>query len=804
MNNYLTLIPVALLSPLVSVILYILEKRSKFGKLDYKTRQVIIGVIFGVIAILGTEFGVSFEGATINARDSAPLCAGLIFGAPAGIIAGLIGGIERWFAVYWGAGQYTRLSCSLSTIIAGLFAAMLRKCVYDNKKPSWFYGFINAFVVEVFHMLMIFITNMTDPHKAFAFVKECTDVMITVNSLSVMLAVLFISIIGKSKTKKKDKRYRTISQSFGAWLMAVVLLAFAFTSLFTYILQTNNSYSGCQSRLTNGINDVVSDIEGASDKNLLDITKRVAREIDAAGKADTALVNKIYGNNKKVFSEIHVIDKNGIIVASNIADNIGFDMSSGKQSSEFLVLNNGEKEFVQKYQAQSKDGAFMKYAGVALEKGGFVQIGYNSGFFIKDIDSRINGITENRHIGDNGFIIIAGENGRLVSAPEGIKTDNASLDSSIKPMTRFEYEIDGKPYCCMFTQAEGYYIVAAEPKEDVLFNRDLSVYVTVFMEVLGFASLFFVVYFLVKKLVVDNIHKINASLAKITKGNLNESVDIRTNEEFISLSDDINATVVALRGYIKEAESRIDKELEFARNIQFSALPQVFPPYPDRPEFDIYATMRTAKEVGGDFYDFFFAAEDKIAILIADVSGKGIPAALFMMKAKTLLKGLAETGKDIGEVFNEANEGLCEANEANMFVTAWMGLVNINTGEVNYVNAGHNPPVLIHNDGSVEYLKSRSGFILAAMETSKYRVNTLQLEKGDTLFLYTDGVTEAENVPKELYGENRLLKALTNSNVKSVREICETVSDDINEFVGEAPQFDDITMLSFRYNSKEQ
>ena len=195
------------------------------------------------------------------------------------------------------------------------------------------------------------------------------------------------------------------------------------------------------------------------------------------------------------------------------------------------------------------------------------------------------------------------------------------------------------------------------------------------MEFVVFGMLFIVVYFLIKKLIVDNMVKINRSLAKITSGNLDTVVDVRTNEEFASLSDDINSTVLTLKRYIAEAAARIDKELEFAKAIQHSAIPMVFPPYPAHGEFDIYATMDAAKEVGGVFYDFYLVGESKLGFLIADVSGKGIPAAMFMMTAKTLIKGYAESGKSVDEVFTIANAKLCESNEAGMFVTAWMGIL---------------------------------------------------------------------------------------------------------------------------------
>jgi sigma-B regulation protein RsbU (phosphoserine phosphatase) len=209
--------------------------------------------------------------------------------------------------------------------------------------------------------------------------------------------------------------------------------------------------------------------------------------------------------------------------------------------------------------------------------------------------------------------------------------------------------------------------------------------------------------------------------------------------------------------------------------------------------------MDTAKEVGGDFYDFYFVNEDTLAFLIADVSGKGIPAAMFMMNAKAVLKSYAESGLDVNKVFTLGNEKLCEGNDAGMFVTAWMGFLNTKTGEVTFANAGHNPPLVRHADGSFEYLKARAGFVLAGMEGVKYRKNELQLAPGDVIYLYTDGVTEATNINDELYGEDRLLALLNANKEASMEELCKLVKEDVFAFAGEAPQFDDITMLALKY-----
>ena len=213
--------------------------------------------------------------------------------------------------------------------------------------------------------------------------------------------------------------------------------------------------------------------------------------------------------------------------------------------------------------------------------------------------------------------------------------------------------------------------------------------------------------------------------------------------------------------------------------------------------------MHTAKEVGGDFYDFYFVDEDNLAFLIADVSGKGIPAAMFMMQSKTIIKSYAESGISVEEIFTVANEKLCEGNDAGMFVTAWMGILNTKTGKVLFANAGHNPPLVKHADGTYEYLKSRAGLVLAGMDGIRYRKNELQLQPGDAIYLYTDGVTEATDPDNGLYGEDRLHAILEKYKDAVPEVICDEVKKDVDAFVGEAPQFDDITMLSLKFYGKE-
>ncbi|MGN1051826.1 MAG: SpoIIE family protein phosphatase, partial [Candidatus Scatosoma sp.] len=800
MVTVLKLAGATLLPVLLAAALYLSEKKTRYGKLKYRGRQLITGVLFGVVAVCATQFGVPVDGAILNIRNAAPLTAGLIFGAPAGIIAGVIGGVYRLIATLWGAGEFSAVACSLSCLLAGLFGAGCRKFMFGNKKPSPFYGLAIGVTTEVLHMLLLFVTNTDDVYAAYGIVEKCALPMIACNGVSVMLSLIAVSLIGKER-REKTNRTRKIAQVFQLLLLVCVVAAFGITSIFTGSLQTRISYANADNLLKLNIEDVKNDVNEVLNERLLAVTADIADKTPSAadGEALRALAAEYN------VAEINVVGADGKISASTEERYVGYDMASGEQSSEFLCLLGGQEHYVQSYRPVSADGnVSRKYAGVALPGGGFVQVGYNAQQFQSALFEQIRLTVKNRHIGKQGGIIVCDEAFTIIS-------DNGDHDgellseksdinlTSFKEGTRFKANVFGTESYCVYAVTEGFYILAILPVSEVMFSRNIAVSVLMFMEILVFAALFIHVYFLIKRLIVDNIHKINSSLAKITDGDLNVSVNVRGNEEFASLSDDINATVETLRHYISEAESRIDRELEFARQIQHSSLPSVFPPYPERKEFDIFASMDAAKEVGGDFYDFYITDTERLIFLVADVSGKSIPGAMFMMRAKTLLKNLAESGRSIDEAFTQANRALCENNEADMFVTAWMGMLDLKTGALQYVNAGHNPPIILRRDGTAEYLRTRPNFILAGMDGTRYKKHETYLSPGDGIFLYTDGVTEATDKGGGLYGEERLMKAVCKSG-RDPKKICEDVRADIDNFVGEAEQFDDITMLCVRVN----
>ncbi len=298
---------------------------------------------------------------------------------------------------------------------------------------------------------------------------------------------------------------------------------------------------------------------------------------------------------------------------------------------------------------------------------------------------------------------------------------------------------------------------------------------------------------------------------KPAKKKLQDSID--NIDEIGQLAGSIDHMEAQIQHYVRDLtkitaeKERIGTELKLAEQIQASMLPSNFPPFPGRTEFDIYAAMDPAREVGGDFYDFFFIDEDHLCLVMADVSGKGIPGALFMMISKVILQSCAMLGKSAAEILTKTNEALCSNNKVEMFVTVWLGILELSTGKLTASNAGHEYPVLKRDGGNYELYKDPHGFVIGGMDGLKFKEYELQLQPGDKLFLYTDGVPEATDQNEQLFGTGRMLDALNRDPDADPEQILRNVRDAVNSFVQDAEQFDDLTMLCMEYKGpagKEQ
>ena len=320
-----------------------------------------------------------------------------------------------------------------------------------------------------------------------------------------------------------------------------------------------------------------------------------------------------------------------------------------------------------------------------------------------------------------------------------------------------------------------------------------------------FAGLIAVIY--IRRQFVRPVQKVSDEATRFAKENTKGEPlgSISRIEEIKNLARSVDTMETDMVNYIENLtvltaeKERIGAELELATRIQYAMLPHVFPPFPDRGEFDLYASMDPAKEVGGDFYDFFLVDDDHLCMVMADVSGKGVPAALFMMASKIILQSCAMLKNSAAEILTKTNEAICSNNQEQMFITVWLGILEISTGKLTAANAGHEYPVLKRPDGRFELFKDKHGFVIGGMDGMKYKEYELQLEPGTKLFLYTDGVPEATDENGTLFGTARMIDALNREPAAGPQGVLKNVRAAVDEFVRDAEQFDDLTMLCMEY-----
>ena len=638
------------------------------------------------------------------------------------------------------------------------------------------------------------------------------------------------------KSSKKISRIITVR------LFVTVFAAFLVSSVLSYFVLSAVSERDAYDIVQQSTYDVSNDLMDNTTEYIMTDYTRFLVEYDSIG-AD-AFRKKLEDDQSRF---TYVTDDDGIILIAGTDEYIGCDIHDIEEVGYCVdsIYEMGIAEGVTTVgnitskPVTSLDGETqLYYVILRLYDGtGFLVSAVLPEYYDSEIAVQGQFIASNRHIGHNGFNVIVDSQKRIISTlnyselfyqeiPHSELLDEFNNETS-SLVTKQKYPgnkwnnyadiykrfINGKD---IFWDTEYYYSITSDngvyftyslyPVSEARGSLYTTMIFTLIIEVVVFSVLFFTMHLLIKRTVVRKLETVNRSLGEITQGNLEEKVEVRDSYEFDILSTDINATVDRLKEYIAEAAARIDADLAVAKAIQSSALPTVFPPFPEHKEFELYANMNAAKEVGGDFYDFYMLNNDTLGFLIADVSGKSIPGAMFMMTAKTVIKSLAESGLPPAEVFTLANEKLCEGNEAEMFVTAWLGYLDLKTGVVHVANAGHNPPLLIR-DGKAEYLKLNPGLMLAGMDGVRYKEQTVELQKGDILYLYTDGVTEAMDAAEELYGEDRLQELLSfgenypkpSAENGVVEPVCSMVSEDLAKFTAGAEQSDDITMLCIRY-----
>ena len=550
----------------------------------------------------------------------------------------------------------------------------------------------------------------------------------------------------------------TARKSLNIKLLLSVLVAFGLSMAVTWILHNRLSEREAY-KLIDRVHDSVADeIVDCVNEHLVRQCMAARERLEEGHPTDTASLQKLARDLR--VTEVCVADANGDIIHSSEPDYLAHDgqpafnfaRAGGQAASMMCLIDGMETEYCQPFRKNSANGSWRKYVGVWKPKcvdgtyvsDGFVEIGCDAASLRELSRSSIVDLFRNWRVGGTGGIVVTSTAGLVLSDYEEPNREGTQWQEPDDSFYWKRREIDSFPTYVMV------------PKDSAAVQRDVLIGATA---ILNGAALVFV-----------------ALLVGIV----------------------ISAFVR------KQLHEQAAKELKMATDIQLSALPNVFPPFPDETRFDIWASMATAKEVGGDFYDFYFTGQDRILFLIADVSGKGVPAAMFMMRAKTLIKSAAQTGKPLAQVFDEANDALCEGNTSNTFVTAWAGELNIRTGQVVCVNAGHNAPVLRRN-GKVAFHKSRPSLVLGAMPGIRYRAEELQLEPGDAIYLYTDGITEQPNQTEELYGETRLLKVLGDADYTYDQSgLLKAVLEDVRRHAAGVEPADDCTQLVIRYRGGEK
>jgi len=535
----------------------------------------------------------------------------------------------------------------------------------------------------------------------------------------------------------------TARRSLNLKLIFSVLAAFLLSLAFSWFLHDRLSERDAYALIDRTFENVQDELTDCIDERLVIVCMAAREKLEDGYPDDPASLLELARELR--VTEVSIADDKGDIIRSSVTDYLAgpgwkafnFAEAGGEAANMMGLIDGRYTEYCQPYRSNAVNGNWRKFVGVWRHDGGFFEIGCDAEALQSLTRSTCVDLFRNWRVGGTGGIVVTTKSGLVLSDYEEPNREGAQW---IEPDDTFYWkrkEIETFPVYVMI------------PKNSAAVQRDVLVGATAALNGVALVFVALLVGFVISAFVRQQIR------------------------------------------------AQAAKEMKMATDIQLSALPNVFPPFPDETRFDIWASMETAKEVGGDFYDFYFTGQDRVLFLVADVSGKGVPAAMFMMRAKTLLKSAAQTGKPIAQVFEEVNNALSEGNSSCTFVTAWAGELNTQTGHVTFVNAGHNPPVVLRG-GKAELLKTRPSLALGAMPDVRYRVGELQLEPGDEIYLYTDGIVEQPDPSGKLYGEDRLLKALSGQERRQ-KELLEGVIADVRQYAAGTEQADDCTQLAIRY-----
>lgn len=600
-------------------------------------------------------------------------------------------------------------------------------------------------------------------------------------------------------------------RKFLTWLLLLVCATFVVTGALAY-LQFDRQVQGRAEQilhtrlqdlaeLISYSNDNMAHVVEINNESTINRTRAVAEIIKIRPEilGDTEGLQKIC--NEVGADQLCVTDEKGVIIAAAPEKLIGVDLNKHEQSREFIkCINSPGEEMIQRPRKNALNGEVIQYAGVSRRDApGVVQLGFS---FTHEQAVRANiafaALADRFKLGENGHII-AFRGGALINGAElGYRTSdllslplNQTVQTTIGDTSFYAYVL----------QRGDIRIIGLLPAKELNSISMKSLQQLFISNVWLFIVMFLLVWVLLQKLVLNGLSRINHSLQRITEGYKDERVHVQDTPEFTRLSTGINTMVDSLRTYMEQRRARLQKEYAIARTVQSTVLPSTFPAFPDQKAFDIYATRIQSQNVGGDFYDFFMADAEHLCFMLGDVSTEGIPGALFMMRALSLIRTMAAGGLAPAELMTQTNKVLCENNITRTRLSLYLARLNINSGVLRFINAGTPQALRSTEHAGFEMLPMRSGTVLGAHTHSIYRECVIQLQPGERILLYSQGLIKASNATGAAFGMAGLQNTLQQA-AENVTELIRQIQVDLRRFTGNKEQETDSTLLAVEFKGK--
>ncbi len=603
--------------------------------------------------------------------------------------------------------------------------------------------------------------------------------------------------------------HATMRRTFLICLFLLVCAAFAVTGSMAYWQFQQQSQLQAEQLMTTRLRDMLELVDYS-----MASMQRLRRNNDEMALARARAMAEILRLNPQALThqetlqglcndlgaeQVAVTDEKGVILAAVPAGYNGIDLSADKDASHFLpCITTPGYEYVQRAEQQLQ-ATGLQYVGVHRQDApGLIRVGFRSYYEQRAREATAYGrLAANHRLGATGRIV-AFRGGAPLNreALPGPAADFLALPTGELQRMRF----NGGEHFVYAVEKNDFRLVGIVPLRDFYPSGVRELRSRLIANCIVLCSVFAMVSYLLQKLVLQRLARINETLRRITEGDKEVRVNVTSSPEFVRLSTGINAMLDSIKAMNDQGRERLKKEMELARFMQRSTLPSTFPAFPNHTEFDIHATLIPSASVGGDFYDFFMADADHLTFMVAAVSGTGIPAALFMMRGQSIIRSFVRTGQEPRDVLAGANRVLCEGRTGALHVSLFYGTLELSTGSLTCINAGHEAPLLQHLGGGYEELSLPHCPPLGMQEGAAYKSEHVQLTPGDRLLLYTDGLLNACNADKERFGMERLLRALQEEAL-TLTDLPNLVRKALRRFVQGTPQEDDITLLALEYQS---